>query len=98
MACAQSDRAAYVGRWAETPVGCRSLPDAAFTARSMEGNENSCRFDRIRGGSVRRNIAMTCHGEGTTVREQVELFVDGNTIEIKYRDRGNASMTLMRCP
>jgi len=41
---------------------------------------------------------MTCHGEGMTVREQVQLFVDGNTIQIKYRDRGDASQKLTRCP
>jgi hypothetical protein len=98
IAHAQSVRASYIGRWAESPEGCRNQPDAVFTARGMEGNENSCRFDRIRGGSGRWHIAMTCHAEGMTVREQVELFVEGNTIQIKYRDRGNASQNLKRCP
>jgi hypothetical protein len=98
MAYAQSGRASYVGRWAENPEGCRNQPDAVFTTRGMEGNENSCRFDRIRGGSGRWHIAMTCHGEGTTVREKVELFVNVNTIQIKYLDRGNASQKLVRCP
>lgn len=96
-ASAQSDRASYVGRWAEIPgQQCR---DSAykFTTRGVEtGMESSCRFDQIRGGSGRWHIAMTCRGEGGAHREQWELLVDGNSLQIK--SRGETPTKLTRCP
>jgi hypothetical protein len=80
----------YVGRWMDNP-GCRPPyeNELKFSTRSMEGDELSCRFDRIRGGSGRWHITMTCHGEGGTERSEVDFLVEGNTMH--FRERGNAS-------
>jgi hypothetical protein len=100
---AQTVPPSYVGRWAADPAWCRNRPGTSdeipitFTRRGMEGLENSCRFDRIGGGPAHWNIAMTCRGEGMTARDQIELSVDGNTMQIVYRSRSDAPVKLARC-
>jgi hypothetical protein len=96
-AYAQSGRASYVGRWAEIPA--KQCRDSAyqFTTRGVEtGMEGSCRFDQIRGGSGRWHITMTCRGEGGSHREQWEILVNGNSLQIK--SPGEAPTKLTRCP
>ena len=93
---AKSGPPSYVGRWMDNP-SCQPPyeNELKFSTRSMEGDELSCRFDRIRGDSGRWHIRMSCHGEGGTERRDVEILVDGNTMQ--FKEGGNTSKKT-RCP
>jgi hypothetical protein len=93
---AQPGQPSYVGRWMDNP-SCRPPyeNELKFSTRGMEGDELSCRFDRIRGDSDRWHIRMTCHGEGGTERRDVNILVDGNTMQ--FKEGGNTSKKT-RCP
>ena len=102
-ASANAGPPSYVGRWAAQPEWCRNKPGNTdelpirFTARRMDGFENTCRFDRVRGGPGLWRIDATCQGEGMTERRQMELRVDGATLRLK--DRGDSAATrFTRCP
>ncbi len=93
---AKSVLPAYVGRWMDNPT-CRPPfeNELKFSTHGMDGDELSCRFDRIRGGSGRWHIRMTCHGEGGTERREVDILVDGNTMQFK---EGGETSKKTRCP
>lgn len=91
----QPGQPSYVGRWMDNS-SC--LPpyenELKFSTRSMEGDELSCRFDRIRGGYGRWHIRMSCHGEGGTELREVDILIDGNTMQFK---EGGVTTKKTRC-
>jgi hypothetical protein len=93
---AESSPPSYLGRWMDNP-NCRPPyeNEFRFSTRSMDGDELSCRFDRIRGGAGRWHIRMSCHGEGGTERREVDILVEGNTM--RFKEGGNTSKKT-RCP
>jgi hypothetical protein len=86
----------YVGRWMDNR-NCRPPyeNELRFSTRGMEGDELSCRFNQIRGGSGRWHVSMSCHGEGGTEQREVDLLVDGNIMQ--FKERGDTSKKT-RCP
>ncbi|MGH6835857.1 MAG: hypothetical protein ACREC9_09990 [Methylocella sp.] len=92
----KSGQPSFVGRWIDNP---RCQPpienELKFSIRGMKGEELSCRFDRIRGGSGRWHIWMSCHGEGGTERREVDILVNGNTMQ--FTEGGNTTKKT-RCP
>jgi hypothetical protein len=81
---------------------CGSSPETTdefrkLTARSMEGPESLCKFERITGGSGRWSVSMTCHVEGMTSRERVEILVDGSTMTLSRRGPKSRPASYRRC-
>jgi hypothetical protein len=98
---AQTGQPAYVGRWAYRAGWCRNQPGTTdeipilFTRHTLEEMESTCRFDRVSGTPGKWKIAVTCQVEGITKRGQIEIAVNGNTMNLK---RNGDTVKLTRCP
>ncbi len=91
----------FVGRWAANVAWCPNTQGAEqpieITPTRFIGYENSCTIADIDQRGEGYDAALRCRAEGETNIERVRMVASGQTLQLTYLDRDNASVSLTKC-
>ncbi len=91
----------FVGRWAANVAWCPNTHGAEqpieITPTRFIGYENSCTIATIDQRDDGYDAALRCQAEGETTIERVRMVASGQTLQLTYLDRDNASISLTKC-
>lgn len=91
----------FVGRWAANVAWCPNTqgPEQPIeiTPTRFIGYENSCTIATVDQTGEGYDAALRCQAEGQTSIERVRMVASGQTLQLTYLDRDNATISLTKC-